>query len=353
MTDEQAAVQTLEGLIRNYSPSGAESGAVTWLIERMKQLGYQQAFGDKAGNAVGVIGSGRKNAVLLGHIDTVRGNLPLRKEQGRIFGRGAVDAKGALAAFVMSAAAVKVSPEWRLTVIGAVDEERGSSGARFAAEAYQAEIAVIGEPNRWDRIGLGYKGSLPLKLAIRRPLSHTASEIASAAEEWVNCWNAIRVFAETYNEHREKRFDRLLVSLRSLHAGEDEDGQFAFGEIGCRLPPEESPAEWLHRLRGLDGCGALEPAAVPIPAWRCEKNTLPVRAFMKAIRSEAGSPAFVYKTGTADLNIVAPAWGCPSLVYGPGDSALDHTDHESLEIAEYLKSIRVLTAALTDIIGVK
>ena len=46
------------------------------------------------------------------------------------------------------------------------------------------------------------------------------------------------------------------------------------------------------------------------------------------------------------MNIVAPQWGCPAIVYGPGDSSLDHTPDEHLELAEYARAVEVLAAAL-------
>jgi LysW-gamma-L-lysine carboxypeptidase len=83
-----------------------------------------------------------------------------------------------------------------------------------------------------------------------------------------------------------------------------------------------------------------------LPAWGCEKNTLLVRAFLSGIRALDGKPSFVYKTGTADLNIVAPVWKCPAVVYGPGDSSLDHTPNEHISLDEYAKSVQVLSEAL-------
>ena len=50
--------ETLIGLVSQYSPSGQERGAVEWLVARMKSLGYDDAFIDEAGNAVGVMGKG-------------------------------------------------------------------------------------------------------------------------------------------------------------------------------------------------------------------------------------------------------------------------------------------------------
>ena len=61
---------TLLGLVQHYSPTGSEAGAVAWLAARMLSLGYSRAFTDPIGNAVGVLGDGPRQAILLGHIDT-------------------------------------------------------------------------------------------------------------------------------------------------------------------------------------------------------------------------------------------------------------------------------------------
>ena len=103
---------TLIGLVSQYSPSGSERRAVEWLIERMKSLGYDDAFIDEAGNAVGVMGKGEKQVVLLGHIDTVPGEISAREENGILYGRGAVDAKGPLACFVDAVANVGAQEGW-------------------------------------------------------------------------------------------------------------------------------------------------------------------------------------------------------------------------------------------------
>jgi LysW-gamma-L-lysine carboxypeptidase len=83
-----------------------------------------------------------------------------------------------------------------------------------------------------------------------------------------------------------------------------------------------------------------------LPAWAGPRTTLLHRAMARAIRRQGGEVRYLRKTGTADLNIVAPAWNCPALAYGPGDAALDHTPNEYIELEEYLRSIRVLEDAL-------
>ena len=82
--DDAAAVDLLEELISTPSVSGEEALAVSLLVRRMRELGLN-AHVDEAGNAVGSIGTGGPHLVLLGHIDTVPGVVPVRREDGRLF----------------------------------------------------------------------------------------------------------------------------------------------------------------------------------------------------------------------------------------------------------------------------
>jgi len=67
---------------------------------------------------------------------------------------------------------------------------------------------------------------------------------------------------------------------------------------------------------------------------------------LAAIRQAGGEPSFTLKSGTSDMNVVAPVWGTPILAYGPGDSALDHTPDEHILVSEYLRAVDVLEAVL-------
>jgi [amino group carrier protein]-lysine/ornithine hydrolase len=344
-------VATLTGLVNHYSPSGSEHGAVNWLAGRMKTLGYTEAFVDEAGNAIGVMGKGGKQIVLLGHIDTVIGEIPVRVEEGILYGRGSVDAKGPLACFVDAVAQVGAVDGWQLVVIGAVEEERDSEGARYVVSRYKPDFAVVGEPNRWDRIALGYKGSAWAKLSIKRSQAHTSSGEQTACEAAVGLWLAVKAYADSFNGEEQKAFDKILVTLRGLESSADGFEQWANLNIGARLPMDVSPEDWYGQLKEIAAEAMVERHGYAIPAWSCEKNTPMVRALLNGIRSTGGTPSFVYKTGSADLNIVAPAWKCPAAVYGPGDSALDHTPDEHLSLDEYEKALTVLSAALRKLIS--
>ena len=352
-----SAHETLIGLVSQYSPSGQERGAVQWLVARMKSLGYDNAYMDEVGNAVGVMGQGPKQVILLGHIDTVPGEIPVRVENVEttgqsplLYGRGSVDAKGPLACFVEAVAQVRAVPGWQFVVIGAVEEERDSEGARYVATQYRPDFAIIGEPNHWDRVALGYKGSAWANITVRRGQAHTASGEQTAAEAAVDIWLKIKSCVHSFNADKQKVFDKLLLTLRGMDSGSNDFEQWARLKVGVRLPVDVSPDNWYGKLSEMTEDAKVERTGFAIPAWRCEKNTQLVRAFLKGIRSQGGVPRFIYKTGTADLNIVAPVWKCPALVYGPGDSALDHTPNEHIELEEYKKAVDVLSEALRELI---
>src|SRR6266487_224820 len=358
---------TLIGLVSQYSPSGQERRAVEWLVAHMKSLRYDEAFIDDTGNAVGVMGKGQKQVILLGHIDTVPGEIKVEQDGILLYGRGSVDAKGPLACFTDAVAQIGAADGWRFIVIGAVEEERDSDGARDVATRYKPDYAIIGEPNQWDKVALGYKGSAWANLTIKREQSHTASGEQTACEVAVEMWLAIKSFADSFNAEKQRAFDKIIPTLRGMESDSNDFEQWARLKVGVRLPVDVSPEAWYEKLQSqtlkvfaeyprseMEGIEtfrfSVEKTGFAIPAWACEKNTPLVRAFLSGIRSQGGEPRFVYKMGTADLNIVAPIWRCPALVYGPGDSSLDHTPNEHIVLDEYEKSVQVLYSALKGLV---
>jgi len=297
------------------------------------------------------MGNGPRQVVLLGHIDTVPGEISVRtvgatSQSPLLYGRGSVDAKGPLASFTDAVAQVGALDGWQFVVIGAVDEERDSLGARFVVNQYKPDFAIIGEPNNWERVALGYKGSAWANVTIKREQSHSASGEQTASEAAVEVWLSIKKFVEEYNADKKRAFDMLLPTLRGMETREDDFEQWTRMKVGTRLPVEISPDGWYAQLEEIAQGEELERVGHAIPAWGCEKNSQLVRAFLSGIRSQGGTPRFVYKTGTADLNVVAPVWRCPAVVYGPGDSALDHTPNEHISLEEYQKAINVLMDTL-------
>lgn len=341
------AVALLEGLVRIPSVSGDECAAVRYVVDQMDQLGFD-AHVDEAGNAVGVIGEGRPETVLLGHIDTVPGDVPVRIENGRLWGRGAVDAKGPLAAFVVAAARAfeRGALQGRIVVIGCVEEEAPSSrGAHYAVERYQPDACIVGEPSGWHRVTLGYKGTLRIRCRAQAACGHGAHDRQTPCERVVLVWQQIRNHADQFNHQRKLAFDQLLPTLIAINSGSDGLHESAVAEISVRLPLDVEPLTLADLIRAFDPSIALTILGTAA-AFRAERTTPLVRAFTQAIRQHDQQPALVLKTGTADMNIVGPAWGCPIVAYGPGDAALDHTPDEHLVLHEYEQAITVLEQVL-------
>jgi LysW-gamma-L-lysine carboxypeptidase len=133
-----------------------------------------------------------------------------------------------------------------------------------------------------------------------------------------------------------------------FHADHDGFQDTAAMTLGFRLPPNFDVASFRKELEALSD-GAELRFDYADPAVRAGKNTPVVRAFLKGIRDAGGSPRFKMKTGTSDMNILAPAWGCPALAYGPGDSRLDHTPDEAIELDEFHHGVEVLATALNQL----
>lgn len=337
----------LETLLRIPSLSGQEGAAAAFLVERMRSYGWE-SFVDAAGNAVGLLGSSGPLVVLLGHIDTVPGTIPVRVEAGRLYGRGAVDAKGPFATFIAAARRAELTGRLRcrLALIGATEEEAASSkGAHYARERYAPAFCVIGEPSGWDRITLGYKGRLLAHYRIEQPAAHSAGELRAAPEALVDFWRAVEARCATHNAGRERLFEQLIPALRRVASGGDGLTDWAEATVGLRLPEGLAPETLAEQLRALAGSALLRFEG-GCPAFRSPRTTPLAGAFVRAIRGVGGQPGFLHKTGTADMNVVGPAWGCPIVAYGPGDSRLDHTPDEHVELDEYLRAIAVLAEVL-------
>ena len=106
--NDQAAGQLLQDLVAIPGVTGEEGPAVRHLVEWMAANGYEEAFADDIGNAVGIVGSGERDLVLLGHVDTFPGELPVRRQGRLLYGRGTVDARGPLCAFAVAGARARL-----------------------------------------------------------------------------------------------------------------------------------------------------------------------------------------------------------------------------------------------------
>ena len=354
----ETGIELLEEMLSIPSPSTQERALGQWLVSRLRAMGFA-ARRDEVGNVVAFWGSGPREVLLLGHIDTVPGFIPVRREGDRLSGRGAVDAKGPLAAAITAVARQPAGAACRFTVIGAVEEEGSSRGARHLTSRRPPDQLVILEPSGWEAVTLGYKGSLRLRYRLSIAMGHGAGPNESAADRAIAFVRRVQDYAAeqagpTLLSPREggakASFDRLDTRVLRFHGDHDGFRDTATMTIGFRLPPNFDVADFQGRLKTW-GDGAELRFEYADAAVRAEKNTPVVRAFLKGIRDAGGTPRFKMKTGTSDMNILAPAWGCPALAYGPGDSRLDHTPEEAIDLNEFERGVDALTAALRQLAG--
>ena len=340
----QEQVELLHGLVAIPSLSDGEGDAVAYLVERMRSLGLEARV-DEVGNAVGTVGSGGRHVVLLGHIDTVPGEVPVGIADGVLTGRGSVDAKGPLATFVCAAAMATENLGCRVTVVGAVGEETmGSLGATAVAEWPAPDLCIIGEPSGWDGLCLGYRGALSATYRLRQPSRHTAGPGEAAAEQVIAFWNAL-VAAVAERNSEATGFNAIAPSVRDMGTRHDGMSDEAWVSVGLRLPPGLDVAWLQETLDRLAAPGELTVHGLQ-EGYRSGKRTPLVPPFLRAIRAVGGEPRFTVKLGTSDMSVVGPRWRCPILAYGPGDAALDHTPEERIVLAEYLNAVTVLASVL-------
>jgi [amino group carrier protein]-lysine/ornithine hydrolase len=347
----ESGIELLEEMVSIPSVSTQERELGQWLVTRLRGMGFA-ARRDEAGNVVAFWGSGPREVLLLGHMDTVPGFIPVRREGQRLFGRGAVDAKGPLAAAITAVARQPAGANCRFTIIGAVEEEGSSRGARHLVNRRAPDQLVILEPSGWDAVTLGYKGSLKLRYRLSQPMGHGAGPNESAADRAIAFVRKVQDYAgaPTLPSPRGggvlEAFERLDVRILRFHADHDGFRDTAAMTVGFRLPPNFDVPALQKQLETWAETAELR-FEYADAAVRAEKNTPVVRAFLKGIRDTGGTPRFKMKTGTSDMNILAPVWGCPTLAYGPGDSKLDHTPDEAMDLEDFARGVNVLTAALS------
>jgi len=360
MSDDYA-VDLLTRMVKIYSPSGKEEEISRFLADEMKKLGFRVRR-NEVGNVIGEIGEGSPVILLCGHMDTVEGEIPVRVEDGQLYGRGSVDAKGPLAAMIVAASKfVADGFPGKILVVGVVDEEKGGTGIKHFVESWiQPDYAIFGEPSGLEKIVFGYKGIVTVKISVETPSGHSAAPwlFDNAIEKAMEFWRQIRKL-HLREEKLKSRFYSITSCLTGIKGG---NNSASFIPSHCeiyiqlRIPPQLTPEQVYGEVkRKIDRYKATNPkvtVAVEMvdvaKAFEADRRSVIVRALAWGIRKTTLNYAsFSRKTGTGDMNVLGNALKIPVVTYGPGDSRLDHTPNEHIDIQEYLKSIAVLKKALT------
>ena len=187
---ETEVVSLLQKLIRQRSYSGEEEGAVRILKTFFEENGFDEAVTDRMGNVIGVINGDRPGPTVLfdGHIDTVPVQDPAswkhdpfgaEIEDGRMYGRGTSDMKGAVAAMSTAAAAFRKENgghfAGRVLVAGVVHEECFEGvAAREISRAFRPDLVVIGEASELN-LKIGQRGRMEIKVETLGKPAHSSN----------------------------------------------------------------------------------------------------------------------------------------------------------------------------------
>jgi len=288
-----------------------------------------------------------KQTILLApHLDTVGADgtkfIPQRKN-GRLYGRGACDTKGSVAAMLSAlcelANAISRPIETEIVFAGLADEEHAQAGSRaLAARGFKADLAIVGEPTKLQVV-TAHKGSLWLDLETRGKSAHGAMPQFGK--------NAIHEMARTvdlletdYAAQLRKRIHPLLgtatVNVGTISGGMQPNivPDRCKITVDRRTLPGETDAgvqrEIAAFLRAKKLSAKISNSKLA-PAFPLEANLkLPlVRQFMRCV--DQTKPLGVNFFCDA---AVLSAGGIPSVVFGPGDIAQAHTADEWISLAE-------------------
>ena len=309
----------------------AEAGAE--LSRVLQQLGYQVTEQPVAKGRFNVYArlDTSPEVVFSTHFDCVPPFFPSREERGLLFGRGACDAKGILAAQVAAAESLRAAGETRIALLFVVGEERGSDGARVANERAPDGIRFLinGEPTD-NRLGAATRGLLRVRLHADGRAAHSS-------------------FPELGESAIDKLLDALMV-MRGVALPEDPllgRTHYTVGLIeGGVAPNVVSPhasAELLFRTVGSGA--AVRDALHVVESLVHIEHVLDIPAVRMHTLPGFDTAVFPYTTDVPMLT----RWGTPLLV-GPGSIHVAHTDHEHLAIDEMVAAIQLYESLVKQLI---
>lgn len=289
-------------------------------------------------------GKARHRVLLAPHMDTVNGTdeqfIPVTRN-GRLYGRGACDTKGSVAAMfsaLCEVAASKNRPsETEIIFVGLVDEENAQRGSRaLAAAGFKADLAIVGEPTLL-KVVTAHKGSLWLKLETRGKSAHGARPELGR--------NAVHMAARVVDlletkyaaQLARKRHDLLgtgTVSVGVISGGTQANivpDQCAVVLDRRTLPGETEASVWreIQALLSAHGLKAdcISDKLAPCLAMETDPRQPLVAQFMRSLGQK--KPAGVHYF--CDAAVLAEG-GTPSVVFGPGDIAQAHTADEWIDL---------------------
>lgn len=359
MVSPSYAIELLKKALELYTPSRSEAALANMIKDKcVNELGFEQVNIDNVGNIIATKGTGEPRILLCGHMDTVPGQVPVRIEDGHIYGRGASDAKAPLIAMLLAASEF---PKQSGTVIfaGVVDEEGNATGVKQLVKSkLGVDYAVFGEPSGVENITVAYKGRLAIRLTCDVGGSAHASApwlAKNSIEEMYDFWEAIKAEIERVGT-AENKTKSISCSLTEINGGSSHNvtPQKCKITIDIRVPTITTCDRVLHMIdavimkvaseKGIKATYRIEDKTEPFEA---DHSSPLVRALLLAVIDvRKKRPMLLRKTGTGDMNVLGHNFKIPVITYGPGDPHASHTVDERVSIDEYITSIEAYGRAL-------
>jgi acetylornithine deacetylase/succinyl-diaminopimelate desuccinylase family protein len=314
-------------------------------------------------NVTGYVDVGADHTIMLqAHMDTVLAEgmtvdpFGAEVKDGCLYGRGACDTKGSLAAFLQGLVEAMKTPgalKHNVVLLATADEEYQFSGAQYAVRTgLHADFGIAGEPTSL-KIIRAHKGVVRWHLRTTGTAAHAA--YPARGENAIYRMGHVVVRLETYARDLLGRTPHPLLGTPSLSVGLINGGQ-AVNIVPDRcqievdrrtLPGEDTETVLAGVAACLQGLGGWEISApyLAVGGMDVATNEPVVRKLSDAIRSVTGQAIVEGAFYATDAGIFNGG-GIPTVVFGPGDIAMAHTAAEHIPLAELRQATDIVRTLL-------
>ena len=389
-TDQAACIAFLQDLVRTPSFSQQERAVAERLAEEMERVGFAEVRIDRIGNVIGRLGVGepRRCLVFNGHMDHVgigdpsawtRDPFGAEIEGGFLFGRGAVDMKGALAAMVYGAKLLRESGRrlpGEVYVVGVVQEEPTEGAAMrwlVEEEGLRPDYVLLGEPTDLQ-IHRGQRGRLEIRVTTRGRACHASTPglgenaIYAAArlifgiellasqlnmnDPVLGSGSIAVTQIESVAGSRNVIPDRCtFVVDRRLTLGETEAR--ALAEIQQIIQREGVDAEVvIPEFEATSYTGQPLRGREYYPAWLMPEDHPLVRAAQRGVERALGTrPRLsVWSFSTDGVYTMGEA-GIPTVGFGPGEERFAHAADERIRLEDVIQAAHAYAAIAVEVLA--
>ncbi|MCS7139147.1 MAG: M20 family metallopeptidase [Candidatus Nezhaarchaeota archaeon] len=346
---------------RSENPPGLEEEAAIIVMDYLKDKGLDYKVYEKSKGRTNVVcsmGYGRPNLAFICHLDVVPAGTGWSKppyegvvEEGKVYGRGSTDNKGALASLLVAASTVKdiveKSAQGTVTIAAVADEEQGSTyGISYLTShvGFKPDYAIVCESTGCNTIVVAEKGILRLRLKSRGRLAH-----GSRPHEGINAILKmakvlVRMESLTMKYEPHPLFTPPTINVGTIVGGEAVN--VVPSECKCTLDirylPSQTPSTILNEINSIIEELKLHDPQIDVEAEMISFEdpivTSQDHPLVKLVANSASKvlgfkPKPVGIGGGTVAKLLVKS-GVPSIVYGPGDESMCHRADEHIDVMQ-------------------